>query len=259
MVKIIPLALSKLIIPILLVILCIKYRDRFELFFYNFFKTDVRDSNLYSVEQLALNNGIDGNKIYLSILGFVFDVTSGTKHYGKGGPYHYFAGKDGSRAFVTGDFQDESSNKDHILDLTCNDLFTLLNWKDTLREKYNEVGKLVGRYYDMNGKETEYMKMFYERIEQCKVEKDLAKKEELKFPPCNIEWNADTGTRVWCTKTSGGVKRNWIGVPRLLYTPGEETPRCTCVNLENIDNSVTLFKEYDNCAVTSTSCFVKSK
>ncbi|XP_059056988.1 neuferricin homolog isoform X2 [Achroia grisella] len=233
----------KKIIPFLLVVLSITYRDRLGFLFYNFFTSNVPDINVYTVEQLALYNGISKNKIYLSIIGSVFDVTTG---------------KDGSRAFVTGDFKDESLYKDHILDLPCNDLLTLKNWKDTLRDKYKEVGVLIGRYYDVNGRETEYMKMFYVETEKCIIEKDLAKKEELKFPPCNIEWSPDAGTKVWCTKTSGGVKRNWVGVPRQLYTPGQDMPRCTCVNIEDIDNSAAMFKEYDNCPITSTSCIIKS-
>lgn len=39
-----------------------------------------------------------------SILGEVFDVTKGKKHYGKGGSYEFFTGKDASRSFVSGDF-----------------------------------------------------------------------------------------------------------------------------------------------------------
>lgn len=40
----------------------------------------------------------------LSILGEVFDVSKGAKHYGRGGGYQGFTGRDASRAFVTGDF-----------------------------------------------------------------------------------------------------------------------------------------------------------
>ena len=39
-----------------------------------------------------------------SILGKVFDVSKGAKHYGKGGAYRGFTGRDASRAFVSGDF-----------------------------------------------------------------------------------------------------------------------------------------------------------
>lgn len=41
---------------------------------------------------------------YPSILGEVFDVSKGAKHYGKGGAYEGFTGKDASRSFVSGDF-----------------------------------------------------------------------------------------------------------------------------------------------------------
>ncbi|KAJ0807086.1 putative cytochrome b5-like heme/steroid binding domain-containing protein [Helianthus annuus] len=34
----------------------------------------------------------------------VFDVTKGKSHYGKGGGYNHFSGRDASRAFVSGNF-----------------------------------------------------------------------------------------------------------------------------------------------------------
>lgn len=43
---------------------------------------------------------------FTSILGEVFDVSKGAKHYGKGGPYEGFTGKDASRSFVSGDFSE---------------------------------------------------------------------------------------------------------------------------------------------------------
>lgn len=52
----------------------------------------------------------------------------------------FIPGKDGTRALITGDFHDESKNKDHILDLKCNEIFTLLTWQDTFTEKYVQIG-----------------------------------------------------------------------------------------------------------------------
>jgi cytochrome b involved in lipid metabolism len=43
--------------------------------------------------------------LYLSILGSVYDVSKGAKHYAPGGSYAFFTGIDGSRAFITGDFK----------------------------------------------------------------------------------------------------------------------------------------------------------
>lgn len=46
---------------------------------------------VYSLNTLAQHNGIDKPFYYLAILGLVFDVTEGKKHYMKGG-YNYFIG-----------------------------------------------------------------------------------------------------------------------------------------------------------------------
>lgn len=48
-----------------------------------------------------------------SILGEVFDVSNGAKHYGKGGAYEGFAGKDASRSFVSGDFTEVGVETGH--------------------------------------------------------------------------------------------------------------------------------------------------
>ena len=69
--------------------------------------------------------------------------------------------------------------------------------------------------------------------------KDDAKSKENEkkiFPPCNSEWSADKGQRVWCTQKSGGIQRSWVGVPRKLFFPGR-TERCACVK----DTGASLF------------------
>lgn len=63
------------------------------------------------------------------------------------------------------------------------------------------LGLLVGRYYDKNGAETSYMVEFKKRIKQCKIEKEKAKKQDQIYPPCNMAWSEEDGTRVWCTKS----------------------------------------------------------
>ena len=56
---------------------------------------------LFTADELASSKG-SSSLLRLSILGSVFDVSKGRKHYGEGGGYAFFAGRDGSRAFVTG-------------------------------------------------------------------------------------------------------------------------------------------------------------
>ena len=43
------------------------------------------------------------------------------------------------------------------------------------------------------------------------IENDV---EKQMFPPCNVEWSQAEGSRLWCTKKSGGITRDWVGVPR---------------------------------------------
>jgi predicted heme/steroid binding protein len=58
--------------------------------------------------QLALYNGTDPSlPIYLAVNGSVFDVSANPMMYGPGGSYHFFAGRDATRAFVSGCFQDD--------------------------------------------------------------------------------------------------------------------------------------------------------
>ncbi|CZT01122.1 related to DNA damage response protein [Rhynchosporium agropyri] len=53
-------------------------------------------------------DGSDPTKpIYLAINGTIYDVTAGGRHYGPGGSYHFFAGKDASRAFITNCFEED--------------------------------------------------------------------------------------------------------------------------------------------------------
>lgn len=54
---------------------------------------------------------------------------------------------------------------------------------------------------------------------------------------------------------SGGVSRDWVGVPRQLYTPGQEKPHCVCVNLDT-ETAIGQFKEYDGCPNNAYSCTV---
>lgn len=63
---------------------------------------------LLTPEQLSLFNGTDPQKpIYLAINGSIFDVSEGRRTYGPGGSYSVFAGRDATRAFVTGCFLED--------------------------------------------------------------------------------------------------------------------------------------------------------
>jgi len=53
-----------------------------------------------------------------------------------------FAGRDASRSFITGLF-DEDNLTDHVIDLNSNDLVGLDTWLVTYRKKYKEIGRYL--------------------------------------------------------------------------------------------------------------------
>ena len=59
--------------------------------------------------ELALYDGSDPKKpIYLALNGTIYDVSISPTTYGPGGSYHFFAGRDAARAFLTGCFAEDS-------------------------------------------------------------------------------------------------------------------------------------------------------
>ncbi|PWW80078.1 cytochrome b5 [Tuber magnatum] len=59
-------------------------------------------------EQLARYSGANAElPIYIAINGSVFDVSASPQTYGPGGAYGFFSGRDASRAFVSGCFQED--------------------------------------------------------------------------------------------------------------------------------------------------------
>ncbi|PQE29449.1 cytochrome b5-like heme steroid binding domain-containing protein [Rutstroemia sp. NJR-2017a WRK4] len=75
--------------------------------------------------------------IYLAINGSIYDVSAGRKHYGPGGSYHFFAGADASRAFVTQCF-----TEDRTPDMRgVEKMFLPLDDEETDREIEAKIGK----------------------------------------------------------------------------------------------------------------------
>lgn len=211
---------------------------------------------LFTKQDLSKYNGENNDiPIYLSILGSIYDVTKGKKHYGKGCAYNFFAGRDASVAFITGDFETYTDKSDDILQLEPSELLSLYNWKKFYDKEYIYKGKLIGRFYNINGLKTEYFHKAEELIKKAQNKKDEEEKLKLEFPPCNIEWSEEIGTKVWCTTESGGIKREWSGVPRKYFEPGHTSFRCACVNEKDLNSS--LLKPYENCDPTSDTCFYR--
>ncbi|KAJ7308915.1 hypothetical protein JRQ81_008192 [Phrynocephalus forsythii] len=226
---------------------------------------------VWSAAELSRHTGTEeGAGLYLAVLGQVFDVQRGRKHYGPGGAYSFFAGKDASRAFATGDFT-PAGLVDDISGLSPSELLTIQNWLAFYTKNYVPIGKVAGRFYHGDGTPTEVLQKAQAVMEEG--QKAQAEEEEKKkqFPPCNSEWSSAGGSRVWCSKQSGGIARDWTGVPRKLYEPGSRRSHCVCVKVEgpspgqppaspvqtrrDLDNPN--LQEYEGCHPLSDWCAVQ--
>ncbi|EGF78028.1 hypothetical protein BATDEDRAFT_13694, partial [Batrachochytrium dendrobatidis JAM81] len=94
-------------------------------------------------EMLATYDGSDPSKpIYIAISGIVYDVSEGKPYYGKGGSYSFFAGKDATRAYITGCFETDLTHD--LRGLSDAQIESLSTWVDFYgdHKKYFKVGRV---------------------------------------------------------------------------------------------------------------------
>lgn len=81
------------------------------------------------LHELSLYNGTDLTlPLYLSFHKHIFDVTQGAQFYAHGSAYSQFTGKDSTRAFLNGCFQDTNSYTYDIRNITEQQNKTLHHW-----------------------------------------------------------------------------------------------------------------------------------
>lgn len=165
--------------------------------------------------------------ILLAFLGVVYNVSSAS-FYQPGGSYSVFAGRDATRAFLTGHFQ-EDGLADDVSDLAESELAGLDTWADLYEHKYPRVGVVVGVYYDERGCPTPRHAHVQSAVSRAKRAEREEEADLVRFPPCNSEWHSQSNRgRVWCSPLSGGVSRHWAGKPR-LFLDSSASWRCACV------------------------------
>ncbi|XP_078431585.1 membrane-associated progesterone binding protein 4 isoform X2 [Wolffia australiana] len=205
---------------------------------------------IWTVDEISSYTGSDeGKAILLGILGSVFDVTKGRSHYGPGGGYHHFAGRDASRAFVSGNFTGDGLT-DSLHGLSSVEIKSVVDWRNFYLRTYVFVGKLVGRYYDKSGKPTKYLKGVEAKAARGAQLLEKQKQEESKLPNCNSRWNDKDGGEVWCD----------VGYPRMIQRPfeialtGRMSKRCVCLRKEELH--MPGLEVYEGCDPLSNSCRV---
>jgi len=210
----------------------------------------LRKPRLWTGEELSVYNGTDeGLPILLGILGSVFDVTKGRSHYGPGGGYHHFAGRDASRAFVSGNFTGDGLT-DSLQGLSSSEVNSIVDWRKFYFERYIFAGKLIGRYYDSQGNPTKYLKGVEVKAKRGAQLLEKQKSEEAKIPSCNSKWSQQEGGEVWCD----------TGYPRLVRRPGDialtgqVSQRCACFQEDELNKPGLV--AYEGCDHLSKSCKV---
>jgi predicted heme/steroid binding protein len=117
-------------------------------------KTHVKDENgllVLTPEELNLYDGTSSHlPIYLAINGKVFDVSKGRQFYGPEGGYSVFAGRDASRAFITGCFETHLTHD--LRGLSVEKQESLKKWTSFFEnsEKYHLVGHVLNPEIDLN-------------------------------------------------------------------------------------------------------------
>ncbi|EJT48613.1 sterol metabolism-related protein [Trichosporon asahii var. asahii CBS 2479] len=98
---------------------------------------------VYTLKQLEKFDGSDPKlPILVSIDGEVYDVTKGGQRmYGKGAAYNMMAGRDASRAFITGCFDTHQTHD--LRGIPASELKALDKWKDFMAQKYVHVGRAL--------------------------------------------------------------------------------------------------------------------
>ncbi|XP_017268063.1 neuferricin [Kryptolebias marmoratus] len=211
---------------------------------------------LLSRRELAQYDGEEGSRgLYLAILGRVFDVSKGHKHYGPGGAYHFMAGRDASLAFITGDFT-ERGLTDDVSSLSPLQVVALFDWLAFYQREYKSVGMLIGRFYNETGQPTEALVNVEGLLAEGRHLKAQSEAEKVRLPPCNSEWSTNRGGRVWCSPKSGGVIREWTGVPRRFFSPASSGVQCVCVKDASTAEEDPNLQKYDSCPAHADSCFV---
>ncbi|XP_073053081.1 membrane-associated progesterone-binding protein 4 [Primulina eburnea] len=210
--------------------------------------TNLTPLRLFTVEDLAPYNGTDpGLPILLGILGSVFDVTRGRSHYGAGGGYNHFTGRDASRAFVSGNFTGEGLT-DTLHGLSSAEVKSIVEWRGFYFRTYTFVGKLVGRYYDGEGNPTKYLKGVEAKAARGAQLLEKQKKEEAKVASCNSRWSQEEGSEVWCDD----------GYPRLVQRPeeialtGKMSKRCACFKEDELGQAG--LEVYNGCDYLAKNC-----
>lgn len=102
----------------------------------------------FTPRTLAKYNGKADKRVLMAVNGKVYDVSASKNHYGPGGMYENFAGRDASRGLAKHSFEVEHLTPldqpiDDLKDLTEEERLAMLQWAEFFGNKYPHCGDLV--------------------------------------------------------------------------------------------------------------------
>ena len=211
-------------------------------------------------EELAANVGDPpGSPVWLAFLGEVFDVTAGARHYGPGGGYHFFAGRDATRAFSTGDFTETglTANLDGLSDEAMLGLEHWLRFYRNRENGYAFVGWVAGSaFYEFDDdggaatgtvpNPTNARRAFEEATRRARTVRANEEARSATFPACASRWSSKSGGEVFC-KDGRGKPRKEV----TFSADGKRRARCACFPDDAFSDARQL---YPGCAKTATRC-----
>jgi len=209
--------------------------------------TPIINHQLFTKEKLSSFKGDDNSSIYLAIVGHVYDVTKGRDYYGADGGYSGFAGRDGSRAFVTGNFT-EAGLVEEIEDLTDQQISEIWEWLSFYKkeQKYTFLGYVEGIYFDKDGSQLPVFDACHIRVEKHKRKKMHEKDLKSGHPTCNSRWEQGKGSKLWCDE--GRVPRKWF------LDPQKDSSACHCFADSDVVPAEGRIEVYKNCDVSASTC-----
>lgn len=210
--------------------------------------SDAADAKgLVTKAQLAAHDGVaqPHRPLWIALIGEVFDVTSGARFYGPEGGYKGFAGRDGSRAFKTGEFNEEGL-VETLEGLDDDAHLALDDWLSFYRKDYTFVGRLAGgHYYGVDGTPTRAKVDFDRRVARARRDQAEQKARDAVFPACASRWSQAEGGEVWCEDGRSHPRKD------VTFVGGKERVRCACFPDVSFSDSRQLYPGCDN---TATRC-----
>lgn len=180
--------------------------------------------------------------------------------------YGFFAGRDATRGYVTGDFKGDLVSD--LSGLTNRQLLEVVQWEEFYRDegKYTFQGYLSGYYYDEHGKPAAGLERLEAGVAEAKQEKAVADAEKKKYPACSSRWTQKEGGHVWCEEQDqGGSEKEGEGsgageyvratrFPRQLFMESTKGYRCACTTLAEAESLSGRIELYAGCKPDAKRC-----